>query len=73
MENQNVTYYTIATNSSAEYKDRGSRFWAFAFPIQSVDDVKLHLKTLKAHHPKAVHHCYAYRLLYQNISKVLDD
>jgi uncharacterized YigZ family protein len=42
--------------------DRGSRFIAYAFPIESVVDFKIHLQKLKEQHPKAVHHCFAYRL-----------
>lgn len=55
-------YHTIEKPSVAEFKDRGSRFLAYAFPIQSTDDFKRHLKALKEEHPKAAHHCFAYRL-----------
>jgi uncharacterized YigZ family protein len=55
-------YYTIEKPSQAEYKDRGSRFLAYAFPIQTIDDFKKGLKALKEEHPKANHHCFAYRL-----------
>ncbi|GAA4750628.1 IMPACT family protein [Flavisolibacter ginsenosidimutans] len=55
-------YKTVSTPSQAEYKDRGSRFWAYAFPITTVDDFKKGLKTLKEEHPKAAHHCFAYRI-----------
>lgn len=55
-------YHTIEKPSVAEYKDRGSRFLGYAFPIQSVEDFKKRLKELKEEHPKAVHHCFAYRL-----------
>ena len=55
-------FYTIEKPSQAEFKDRGSRFLAFAFPIKGVDDFKKELKTLKELHPKAAHHCFAYRL-----------
>ena len=55
-------YYTIEKPSQAEYKDRGSRFLAYAFPIQTIDDYKKKLKALKEEHPKAAHHCSAYRL-----------
>lgn len=55
-------FYTIEKASTAEFKDRGSRFLAYAFPIQTADDFKKHLKNLKEEHPKAVHHCFAYRL-----------
>lgn len=55
-------YYTIEKEAAAEYKDRGSRFWAYAFPIQNGDDFKKRLRALKEEHPKAAHHCFAYRL-----------
>ena len=56
------SYYTIEKSAIAEYKDRGSRFLAFAFPIQTPEEFKKHLKVLKELHPKAVHYCFAYRL-----------
>lgn len=55
-------YKTISASSQAEFKDRGSRFIAYAFPITGVDDFKKRLKELKEEHPKAAHHCFAYRI-----------
>ena len=55
-------YYTIDKASVAEHKDRGSRFLAYAFPIEAADDFKKRLKELKEEHPKANHHCFAYRI-----------
>lgn len=55
-------YQTIEKESLAEFKDRGSKFLAYAFPMKSVADFKLRLAELKKEHPKAVHHCFAYRL-----------
>lgn len=55
-------YYTIEKASVAEFKDRGSKFLAYAFPIQTAEDFKKGLKQLKEEHPKAAHHCFAYRL-----------
>ena len=55
-------YTTIEKPSSAEFKDRGSKFIAFAFPVESADDFKKQLQILKKEHPKAVHHCFAYRI-----------
>ena len=46
----------------AEFKDRGSRFIAYAFPVLSADDFKKRLKEIKEEHPKAAHHCFAYRI-----------
>lgn len=57
-----TTYKTIANISQAEFRDRGSKFLAFAYPVQSIEEIKSILKTIKAEHPKAVHCCYAYRL-----------
>ncbi|MFM6925277.1 MAG: IMPACT family protein [Ferruginibacter sp.] len=55
-------YTTIERPSNAEFKDRGSKFIAFAFPIETADDFKRELQSLKKEHPKAVHHCFAYRI-----------
>ncbi|HWJ29932.1 MAG TPA: YigZ family protein [Flavisolibacter sp.] len=55
-------YYTIEKSASAEFKDRGSNFIAYVFPIASVEDFKKRLKELRSEHPKAAHHCSAYRL-----------
>jgi uncharacterized YigZ family protein len=59
----NLDYYkTIQQPSAAEFKDRGSKFIAYAFPIETVNDFKINLQNLKKEHPKAVHHCFGYRL-----------
>jgi uncharacterized YigZ family protein len=55
-------YNTIEKPSDAEFKDRGSKFIAYAFPIETADDFKQQLQVLKKEHPKAVHHCFAYRI-----------
>ena len=55
-------YKTIDREGVAEFKDRGSRFIAYAFPVQDTVQFKDRLAQLKKEHPKAVHHCFAYRL-----------
>lgn len=55
-------YYTIEKSSVAEYKDRGSKFIAYAYPVTDVAGFKEKLAALKKEHPKAVHHCFAYRI-----------
>lgn len=55
-------YHTIEKESVAEFKDRGSKFLGFAFPIESVECFKKRFKNLKEEHPKAAHHCFAYRV-----------
>lgn len=67
-------YQTIAQPSVAEFKDRGSRFLAYSYPIGNADEFKEKLQLLKKEHPKAVHHCFAYRLgLDGNKFRVSDD
>lgn len=67
-------YTTIEKPAIAEFKDRGSRFIAYAYPIATIDDFKLRLAELKKEHPKAVHHCFAYRLGLDGITyRVSDD
>lgn len=56
------TFNTIATINTAEFTDKGSKFLAIAFPIKNADEFKIELKKIKELHPKAVHHCFAYRL-----------
>lgn len=56
------TYLTIAGPAEGLYKDKGSRFLAFAYPICSESDVKPIVDTLKAEYYDARHHCYAWRL-----------
>jgi uncharacterized YigZ family protein len=67
-------FYTIDKPSFAEFKDRGSKFLAFAYPVRSVSEFKQYLQQLKKDHPKAVHHCFAYRLgVDKNNYRVNDD
>jgi len=55
-------YFTIETSPVAEFKDRGSKFLAYSFPLKNASDFKKHLQSLKKEHSKAVHHCFAYRI-----------
>jgi uncharacterized YigZ family protein len=67
-------YYTIEKTATAEFRDRGSRFIAYACPIRSVEDFKFKSSEIRKEHPKATHHCFAYRLgLDGNSFRVSDD
>ncbi len=67
-------YYTIGSPGMAEFKDRGSKFIAYAFPVQSIPDFKKCIESVKKEHPKATHHCFAYRLgLDGNVFRVNDN
>ena len=57
------TYNTIDFPSSAVlFKEKNSKFFGYAFPIQSEDDVKPIIETLRKQHPNAGHFCYAYQI-----------
>ncbi len=55
-------YKTLGSTGTGDFRDRGSKFLAYAYPIQTVQDVKDRLQALKKEHPKAVHHCFAWRI-----------
>ena len=61
MKDQNK-YTTIASPATGDFRDRGSKFLAYAYPISTPADVKEKIQALKKEHPKAVHFCYAYRV-----------
>ena len=67
-------YLTIAAPAKGEFKDRGSKFIAYSFPVFNEEDWQHHLQQVKKEHPKARHHCYAYRIgLDQNNFRANDD
>lgn len=59
---ETAAYRTLSMPNQAEFKDKGSRFIAFVYPIFSTDDVKKYTDALRQEHHKARHWCYAYRL-----------
>ena len=56
------TYRTIAAPAEGLYKEKGSKFLAFAYPVGSADEVKARLEALRKQYFDARHHCYAYIL-----------
>ncbi len=68
------TYRTIAEPSEGLFRDRGSKFIAYAYPFRDERSLKEHIAALKAEHPKARHHCWAYRLTPdRSVFRVNDD
>lgn len=43
-------------------KEKGSKFIGFAFPVNNEEELKNALEKIRAEHPKATHHCYAFRI-----------
>ncbi|MDD2822007.1 MAG: YigZ family protein [Flavobacterium sp.] len=57
------TYNTIAFSSEETlFKEKNSKFFGYAFPIESEDEVKPITDRLRKQHPNACHYCYAYQL-----------
>lgn len=68
------TYKTIKKRSEGIFRDRGSKFLAFAFPVFTTDEIKTTLAELRKEYHDARHHCYAYRLgAAREIYRVNDD
>jgi uncharacterized YigZ family protein len=68
------TYKTIENPAEGIFRDRGSKFLAYAFPINSENDIKAIVAQLKSEHPKANHHCWAMRLtIDRSVFRVNDD
>jgi len=55
-------YQTIEKESQGAFKDKGSKFYSFAFPTNHEEEVKEILARLKKEHHSARHHCYAWRI-----------
>jgi uncharacterized YigZ family protein len=55
-------YLTISGRSEGSYKDRGSKFLSFAFPVGSEEEVKMYLEQLRKTYHDARHHCYAWKI-----------
>lgn len=62
MSESSKSIYRIREESEGFFKDRGSKFYAIAFPVENEDDVSTHLVEVKKKFHDARHHCYAYRL-----------
>ncbi len=56
------SYRTIVAPAEAVLRERGSRFLAYAYPIEEEDEIKRLLDALRKRHYDATHHCYAWRI-----------
>ena len=68
------TYTTIAkATEEILFKEKSSKFFGYAFPIQSEEEVKPIIEHLRKLHPHAVHYCYAYQIGTEKISYRAND
>ncbi len=61
-ESEKFDYKTIDKPSEGIYKDKGSKFIAKAYPVESEEEIKSILTKVKKEYHDARHHCYAYRI-----------
>lgn len=70
----NDRYLTLSNDSIGEFKDKGSKFLAYAFPVNEVKDFDLKMEELRKIHNKARHHCYAYKIgMTDDVYRINDD
>lgn len=63
LENLKDTYKTIASSSEEIlFKEKNSKFYGYAFPVTTEDEIKNHLDILRRQHYGAVHFCYAFQI-----------
>lgn len=68
------TYTTIAqATDEVLFKEKSSKFFGYAFPIESEEEVKPIIDQLRKLHPHAVHYCYAYQISTEKISYRAND
>lgn len=68
------TYNTIAqATEEILFKEKSSKFFGYAYPIQSEEEVKPIIDQLRKLHPHAVHYCYAYQIGSEKISYRAND
>jgi len=56
------SFQTLAAPGVGEFKDRGSKFIAYAYPVRTEEEALRRLEALRKEHFKARHHCFAWRL-----------
>jgi len=61
------TYKTILNPAEGLFKDKGSKFIAYAYPVTSEEQIREIVQTIKKEHYSARHHCYAWRLGHEKL------
>lgn len=59
---EQTSYRTVKDSSKGFFRDRGSKFLAFLFPVNTEEQIRKHLGELRVEYRDARHHCYAWKL-----------
>ena len=62
MEQVRDSYLTIGADAETAIRERSSKFLAYAFHVESEEEIASHLERLRKRYYDATHHCYAWRL-----------
>jgi uncharacterized YigZ family protein len=73
MEDVKDSFLSVAGESRGIYREKASKFLAFALPVASEEEVKVNLEELRKAYHDANHHCYAYRLGLENQAYRVND
>ena len=74
MSNPSDIYHTIDRLTLSEFKEKGSKFIGYLFPTATIQTFEETLNQIRKEHIKASHHCYAYRMDFENeIYRYSDD
>ena len=60
-------YLSIKEKAEGSYREKGSKFIAVAYPVESEDEIKQLIQSVKREHYNARHHCYAYVLVDKDV------
>ena len=72
--NESDKYKTIKALSQGVYKEKGSRFIAFAYPVSTQEEIKAIIEKTRKDHHEARHHCFAYMIGQERLTwRVNDD
>jgi len=66
-------YHTIEKQATGYFKDKGSKFYSYAFPVTDEEQVKEYIQQLKKEHHAARHHCFAWRIGTEEITTRAND
>jgi len=68
------TYFSISKESKGTYREKASKFIAFAFPVSTEEEIRIKLQMIRKEYHDANHHCFAYRLDQQgSLYRAFDD
>lgn len=67
------SYHSLKGESEAIIKEKGSKFIGFSRAVRSHDEAETFLTELKARHPKARHHCFAWRMGHPEVEERAND